>query len=81
MRHQVLKRDKYVCHLCGKPGADSVDHVIAGDDHSRDNLRAVHDASFPHCHKKKTAMEAVQARKLRDPDASVIARARMKGLL
>lgn len=26
-RARILKRDRYICQLCGKPGADSVDHI------------------------------------------------------
>lgn len=64
-REIVMNRDKGICYLCGDPGADSVDHVNQSmdDDHSLDNLAAVHDMMPPHCHKRKTAMEGVEARK------------------
>lgn len=43
-RARILARDD-VCHLCGEPGADAVDHVIAvangGTDHPA-NLAPVH---------------------------------------
>lgn len=55
-RKIVLTRDNYTCYLCGSnsPIADTVDHVIAGDDHSLDNLKPVHDINPPHCHREKT---------------------------
>lgn len=59
----VLKRDKGICHLCGEPGADTVDHVIAGDDHSLGNLKAVHDKVPPHCHRFKSSAEGHQAQR------------------
>jgi 5-methylcytosine-specific restriction protein A len=57
----VLKRDRGVCYLCGKPGADRVDHVIPNDDHSLENLKAVHDAVAPHCHRFKSSQEGTKA--------------------
>ena len=56
----VLKRDKGICYLCGQAGADRVDHVIANDNHSLSNLKAVHDAVEPHCHRYKTAKEGIK---------------------
>jgi 5-methylcytosine-specific restriction protein A len=41
----VLQRDHGVCWICGKPGADSADHVVRwvdGGDDTLDNLRAAH---------------------------------------
>lgn len=58
----VLKRDKGICYICGKAGADTVDHVLAGDDHSLSNLRPVHDRTPPHCHRFKTSREANAAK-------------------
>lgn len=55
-RQIVFKRDNYTCYLCGsnEPLADTIDHVIAGDDHSLNNLKPVHDINPPHCHRDKT---------------------------
>lgn len=58
-RRRVLERDRGICHVCGLPGADQVDHVIAGDDHSDANLAAIH--AVP-CHRDKTTAEAAAAR-------------------
>lgn len=55
----VLARDRRICHVCGLPGADQVDHVRNGDDHSESNLAAIHDNP---CHRHKSALEGVAAR-------------------
>jgi 5-methylcytosine-specific restriction protein A len=59
---RILARDRGVCYLCGYLGADTVDHVNPGDDHSDANLAAVHDANPPHCHRHKSAAEGNAAR-------------------
>ena len=44
-RQRILARDRHVCWICGRPGADSVDHVVPrarGGDDSDTNLRAAH---------------------------------------
>lgn len=61
-RRTVMRRDKGVCWLCHRPGADRVDHKVPGDDHSLENLAPVHDAVPPHCHRTKSSQEGVQAR-------------------
>lgn len=53
----ILARDNRICYLCGQPGADTVDHIIPGDDHREENLGAVHDRNPPHCHRRKTIAE------------------------
>lgn len=58
-REAVMYRDKGICYICGGPGADTVDHVEPGDDHRMSNLKAVHDAMPPHCHRTKTAYEGL----------------------
>lgn len=50
------------CHWCRRPGADSVDHLRPGDDHSLENLRPIH--QHP-CHAQKSAQEGVEARTTR----------------
>lgn len=58
----VLNRDKRICYVCGEDGADAVDHVIAGDDHSLENLKAIHDHVAPHCHRYKSSREGHEAK-------------------
>lgn len=60
-RARILRVHGRICHLCGGPGADTVDHVRAGDDHSDENLRPVHDRVAPHCHRRKSSSEGGQA--------------------
>lgn len=58
LREQILERDHYTCYLCGKPGADTVDHILAqanGGTNHPSNLAAVHDRTPPHCHRAKTS--------------------------
>lgn len=57
------KNPQHVCHLCGQPGGDRVDHKVPGDDHSLGNLDWVHDAVSPHCHRFKSSREGVEARR------------------
>jgi len=63
----VLKRDNGICYLCNEAGADTVDHVVAGDDHSLQNLRAVHDKVSPYCHRYKSSKEGHEARQGQKP--------------
>jgi 5-methylcytosine-specific restriction protein A len=72
LRTAVMRRDRGICYVCGGPGADTVDHVEQGDDHSMGNLAAIHDRNPPHCHRFKSAAEghaglAVQRAKGRHP--------------
>jgi 5-methylcytosine-specific restriction protein A len=62
---RILARDRGICYLCGRPGADTVDHVKRGDDHRDTNLAAVHDATPPHCHRGKSSREGNAARNAR----------------
>lgn len=66
---RVMRRYDGICHVCGNPGSDQVDHVVPlGEDgaDTEDNLRPIH--SKP-CHEQKTADEARRARaRSRDAD-------------
>lgn len=65
-KRAVRARDKGICYICGGPGADSVDHVVAGDNHALSNLALAHLNVWPFCHRKKSTYEGVQAaRKIR----------------
>jgi 5-methylcytosine-specific restriction protein A len=59
---RILDRDGTICHRCGQPGADAVDHIRPGDDHSDANLGAIHQDVPPYCHRAKSAAEGVAAR-------------------
>lgn len=64
IRKIVLERDGYACqinHVGCQMRATDVDHVVAGDNHSLDNLQAACSA----CHMKKTHAEAQEARRRR----------------
>jgi 5-methylcytosine-specific restriction enzyme A len=52
LRKQVLRRDAYICHVCGGL-ANEVDHVVAGDNHDTDNLAAI----CRPCHMSKSGHE------------------------
>lgn len=61
-RLRILARDLGTCHVCGKLGADEVDHRVALGEGGADtewNLASIH--AEP-CHREKTAAEAVRAR-------------------
>lgn len=58
----VLKRDQGICYVCQQPNADTVDHLIAGDDHSLANLKAIHQNVAPFCHRYKSSAEGHQAK-------------------
>ena len=81
-RRRVLRRDRGICWVCGKAGADEVDHVIPraeGGTDDEDNLAAIHDDP---CHRRKSAAEGARARyrfkRKRDdePHPAVVARGR-----
>ncbi|WP_280319907.1 HNH endonuclease [Nocardia wallacei] len=57
IRQTVLERDDYRCHICGRQGADTVDHITPvsqGGTDAMHNLGPVHDRTPPHCHRAKT---------------------------
>lgn len=60
---RVIARDRGICYVCGKPGADQADHVLAiaegGADTER-NMRAIHRQP---CHANKTRDESARARR------------------
>jgi 5-methylcytosine-specific restriction protein A len=61
-RQRILGRHGRVCHVCGRRGADQVDHVIPlaeGGTDTDENLRPIHDQP---CHRNKTREEAKRAR-------------------
>ena len=67
----VLAVHDTVCHVCGRPCADQVDHVIPlaeGGEDTFDNLRPIHGPRSGHrCHIDKTLAEARRARNATDP--------------
>lgn len=65
LRQEVFQRWDWRCHLCGEQGADTIDHIVAGDNHDISNLAPVHDRNYPHCHRYKTALEGVNSRSKR----------------
>jgi 5-methylcytosine-specific restriction endonuclease McrA len=66
VRVKVLTRDNKLCKLRYEGcliKATEVDHIVRGDNHSMENLRAV----CSECHKKKTSVESRRERlKLRE---------------
>lgn len=61
-RRKVLHIHRRICHICGEPFADQVDHVIPlaeGGPDTIDNLRPIHGEP---CHRIKTAAEAARGR-------------------
>lgn len=66
-RLRILIRDNYVCYICGKPGADEVDHVIPavrGGSEDDENLAAAHGA----CHHRKTGSQSRGGTRARPPE-------------
>lgn len=60
LRTAILERDNYRCHVCGRDGSDTVDHLLPKSQGGTDdpaNLAAVHDRNPPHCHRTKTNRE------------------------
>ncbi len=52
-RNRMILAKSDVCHICGHPGADAVDHVTAlargGSDDDPDNLMPAHHQPCPTC--------------------------------
>lgn len=59
----VMRTHAGICHLCGDPGSDVVDHIHPGDDHSYANLAPVHQDVPPYCHRYKSSREGNDARR------------------
>lgn len=54
LKRRIIRRDGGICHLCGKPGADTADHLIPhalGGTMAPSNLKAAHVA----CNRKRGA--------------------------
>jgi 5-methylcytosine-specific restriction endonuclease McrA len=67
-RTEVFRIYGDVCHWCGEPGADEVDHVHAGDDHRIENLRPIHSQrTVQRCHVFKSSAEGGRAAQARMP--------------
>jgi hypothetical protein len=70
LRAAARERDpQRICHWCGEPGGDELDHKVAGDNHSLDNLAWIHGRrayaagrSKKNCHGEKSAAEGAAAR-------------------
>ncbi|WP_329521177.1 hypothetical protein [Spirillospora sp. NBC_01491] len=57
-----------ICHVCGLPGANEVDHVNPGDDHSLANRRPIHGKGTPqNCHQIKSSSEGGRAAQAKRP--------------
>jgi len=54
----VMDRDRGVCHVCHRPGADRVDHVVAVADGGLDTLANKAPVHNEPCHRVKTQAEA-----------------------
>jgi 5-methylcytosine-specific restriction protein A len=62
------RNPEHVCHWCGLPGGSDLDHKVAGDDHSLDNLDWIHGRtdflegrSTQNCHGAKSGREGAIA--------------------
>lgn len=56
-RNRRILAASNVCHICGQPGADAVDHVIPiarGGDEKPNNLRPAHHDVPPFCNRIKS---------------------------
>lgn len=63
------RNPRRVCHWCGLPGGDELDHIIPGDDHRPENLDWIHGwrtvesgVSVRNCHGEKSSAEGAAAR-------------------
>jgi 5-methylcytosine-specific restriction protein A len=57
-----------ICHVCGLPGANEIDHVQPGNDHSIENTKPVHGrGTAQNCHQRKSSAEGGRAAQARRP--------------
>lgn len=68
-RAEVFRLFGDICHECGLPGANEVDHLQAGDNHDvAANLRPIHGKGTPqNCHQRKSSAEGGRAAQARKP--------------
>jgi 5-methylcytosine-specific restriction endonuclease McrA len=59
----VMRRDEGICHVCKRPGADQVDHVIPTSEHGADDVSNKAPIHTEPCHRIKTQEEAQRARR------------------
>ncbi len=67
---EALQRNpRRICHWCGRPGGDELDHIVPGDDHSPGNLDWIHGWRAKkagvvdvNCHGQKSGREGRRAR-------------------
>lgn len=68
IRPEVFNTYGDTCHVCNLPGANEVDHVHAGDDHSLANLRPIHGrGTVQNCHQRKSSSEGGRAAQVNRP--------------
>jgi 5-methylcytosine-specific restriction enzyme A len=53
-----MERDGGICHVCGRPGADQVDHVIPLSEGGADDYWNRAPIHAKPCHQEKTQREA-----------------------
>lgn len=56
-RNRKLLAASDICHICGQPGADSIDHIIPlarGGSEDVSNLAPAHHAVAPYCNNRKS---------------------------
>jgi hypothetical protein len=69
LRAEAHRRNPaHICHLCLKPGASELDHIVQGDDHRQENLDWAHNRtdyvegrSEKNCHGEKSGREGAIA--------------------
>ena len=65
LKKRVMRAHNGICHVCGKPGSDEIDHILnrkSGGSDAWENLAPIHKAP---CHVQKTQEEAQRARNAR----------------